>query len=120
MSLQAAPVTNQRAGAGDRRGTSVQRPAIAIRRSRQPTTWHGASVQRSGTGAARLCGDRRGASVQRSGNGAARRVCAATGAARLCSGRRPPLGGRTRLVITIIYCHEVVTSEVLNADGRSM
>jgi len=36
--------------------------------------------------------------VQRSGTGAARRVCAATGAARLCSGRRPPLGGRTRLV----------------------
>ena len=33
-------------------------------------------------------GDRRGASVQRSG----------TGAARLYSGRRPPLGGRTRLV----------------------
>ena len=73
MSLQAAPVTNQRAGAGDRRGASVQRPA------------------------------RRGASVQRSGTGAARRVCAATGAARLYSGRRPPLGGRTQLVI-IIKC----------------
>ena len=67
-----------------------------------------ASVQRSGTGAARrvcaatgaarLYSGRHGASVQRSGTGAARRVCAATGAARLCSGRRPPLGGRTRLV----------------------
>ena len=42
--------------------------------------------QRAGAGA------RRGASVQRS----------ATGAARLCSGRRPPLGGRTRLVIIIL------------------
>jgi len=63
MSLQAAPVTNQRAGAGDRRG----------------------------------------ASVQRSGTGAARRVCAATGAARLYSGRRPPLGGRTRLVFFIYF-----------------
>ena len=38
--------------------------------------------QRAGAGA------RRGASVQRSGTGAARRVCAATGAARLYSGRR--------------------------------
>jgi len=70
MSLQAAPVVtyNQRAGA---------------------VTYN----QRAGAGA------RRGASVQRSGTGAARRVCAATGAARLysgwrgaarlCSGRRP-------------------------------
>ena len=54
MSLQAAPVVtyNQRAGAGARRG---------------------ASVQLSGTGAARrVCaavGDRRGASVQRPANG---------------------------------------------------
>ena len=43
--------------------------------------------QRAGAGA------RRGASVQRS----------ATGAARLCSDRRPPLGGRTRLVVIIIF-----------------
>jgi len=35
MSLQAAPVVtyNQRAGAGARRGASVQRPATAVRRS---------------------------------------------------------------------------------------
>ena len=53
--------------------------------------------QRAGAGA------RRGASVQRSGTGAARRVCAATGAARLYSGRRGasvqrPATARTRLV----------------------
>ena len=64
--------------------------------------WHvgaGAGDHSPLHGAARLCSGRRGASVQRSVTAAhyvARRVC----------DRRPPLGGRTRIVIIIKNeCH---------------
>jgi len=57
-------VTNQRAGAGDRRGASVQRSGTGAARlysGRQ----RGASVQRPARRVRTAVGDRRGASVQR-------------------------------------------------------